>query len=114
MPALLSAYRDMAHALIDAKRAQVEALNDVGLSLDEYRWIRSEAYRALGIPLVDVDIAQDIRAYAKRRTARHRDGRRRLDRHRPRVEPQARREIPEAARGLHAAGDIRALKRAIS
>lgn len=58
MPALLSAYRDMARALIDAKRAQVEALNDVGLSLDEYRWIRSEAYRALGIPLVDMDVAQ--------------------------------------------------------
>jgi hypothetical protein len=58
MPALLSAYRDMAKALIDAKRAQIEALNDVGLGLDEYRWIRSEAYRALGVPLVDMDIAQ--------------------------------------------------------
>ena len=58
LPALLSAYRDMAHALVDAKRAQVEALNDVGLSLDEYRWIRGEAYRALGVPLVDMDIAQ--------------------------------------------------------
>src|SRR6185503_14765588 len=58
MPALLSAYRDMARALVDAKRAQVEALNDVGLSLDEYRWIRSEAYRALGVPFVDMDVAQ--------------------------------------------------------
>lgn len=57
-PALLSAYRDMARALIDAKRAQVEALNEVGLSIDEYRWIRSEAYRALGVPLVDMDVAQ--------------------------------------------------------
>jgi len=60
MPALLSAYRDMARALIDAKRAQVEALNDVGLSLDEYRWIRSEAYRALGVPFVDMDFAQIV------------------------------------------------------
>jgi hypothetical protein len=60
MPALLSAYRDLAHALIDAKRAQVEALNDTGLSLDEYRWIRNQAYRALGVPLVDMDIAQIV------------------------------------------------------
>ena len=41
LPALISAYKDMAHALVDAKRAQVEALNDLGLSLGEYRWIRT-------------------------------------------------------------------------
>jgi hypothetical protein len=58
LPALLSAYKDMAHALIDAKRAQVEALNDLGLSLGEYRWIRTETYRALGVPYVDMDFAQ--------------------------------------------------------
>jgi hypothetical protein len=60
LPALLSAYRDMARALIDAKRAQIEALNEVGLGLEEYRWIRSEAYRALGIPFVDMDFAQIV------------------------------------------------------
>src|SRR5258706_3856434 len=53
MPALLSAYRDMATAWLDAKRAQVDALNEVALSLNEYRWIRSEAYRALGVPFID-------------------------------------------------------------
>jgi len=58
MPALLSAYRDMATGWLNAKRAQVDALNEVGLSLEEYRWIRSEAYRALGVPLVDVDFAR--------------------------------------------------------
>ena len=58
MPALLSAYSDMAIGWLDAKRAQVEALNEVGLSLDEYRWIRSEAYRALGVPFVDLDFAR--------------------------------------------------------
>lgn len=58
LPALLSAYKDMAHALIDAKRAQIEALNDLGLSLGEYRWIRTESYRALGVPYVDMDFAQ--------------------------------------------------------
>jgi hypothetical protein len=58
LPALLSAYRDMATGWLNAKRAQVDALNEVGLSLDEYRWIRSEAYRALGVPFVDVDFAR--------------------------------------------------------
>ena len=58
MPGLLSAYRDMATGWLDAKRAQVDALNDVGLSLDEYRWIRSESYRALGVPFIDVDFAR--------------------------------------------------------
>jgi hypothetical protein len=56
-PALMSAYRDMAAGWLDAKRAQVEALNDVGLSLQEYRWIRSAAYGALDIPFIDVDFA---------------------------------------------------------
>jgi hypothetical protein len=58
MPALLSAYRDMAAGWLNAKRTQVDALNEAGLSLDEYRWIRSETYRALGVPLVDVDFAR--------------------------------------------------------
>ena len=58
LPALMSAYRDMAAGWIDAKRAQVDALNEVGLSLQEYRWIRSAAYGALDIPFVDVDFAR--------------------------------------------------------
>jgi hypothetical protein len=58
LPALLGAYKDMARALVDAKRAQVEALNELNLSLGEYRWIRSESYRALGIPFVDMDLGQ--------------------------------------------------------
>jgi hypothetical protein len=59
-PALLAAYRDLAATWLDAKRSQVEALNDAGLSLDEYRWIRHQAYRALGQPFVDLDIARIV------------------------------------------------------
>jgi hypothetical protein len=55
-PALLQAYGDLATTWIDAKRAQIEALNSAGLSLDEYRWIRDQAYTALGMPFVDLDI----------------------------------------------------------
>jgi hypothetical protein len=64
LPTLLGAYSDMAAAWLDAKRGQVDALNEVGLSLEEYRWIRDQAYGALGVPYVDLDIgkiADDIR-----------------------------------------------------
>jgi hypothetical protein len=58
LPALLSAYRDLAAMWLDAKRTQVDALNDSRLSLDEYRWIRSAAYQAIGAPFLDIDFAR--------------------------------------------------------
>jgi hypothetical protein len=65
LPELISAYRDLASAYVDAKRAQVEALNRAGVSLEEYRWTRSRAYAALGMPLMDVDVSgiiEDVKA----------------------------------------------------
>ena len=62
--ALMSAYGDLVQTWIDAKRAQVDALNAAELSLDEYQWIRNQAYRALGMAYVDFDIgklAEDIK-----------------------------------------------------
>jgi hypothetical protein len=59
-PALLAAYRDVAAAWMAAKRSQVDALNDAGLSLEEYRWIRDRAYRALGVPYMDFDIGKIV------------------------------------------------------
>ena len=73
-PAVLRAYSDMAAAWLDAKRGQVEALNAAGLSLDEYRWIREQAYRALGQPFVDLDIAKLVED-AKRGIAPESSGR---------------------------------------
>lgn len=57
-PMLLQAYSDLANTWLDAKRAQVEALNAQGLSLEEYRWIREQSYRALGLPFVDMDLSR--------------------------------------------------------
>jgi hypothetical protein len=57
-PALISAYRDLATGYVEAKRVQVDALNEAGLSLDEYRWVRRQAYTALGMPMMDMDVAQ--------------------------------------------------------
>ena len=60
VPELVSAYRDLASAYMDGKRAQVDALNRAGLSLGEYRWIRSQAYGALGMSLLEVDVSRII------------------------------------------------------
>ena len=59
-PELLAAYRDLATTWIDAKRSQIEALNTANLSLDEYKWIRDQAYRALGQAFVDLDIGKMV------------------------------------------------------
>jgi hypothetical protein len=58
LPSLISAYGDLAAMYVDAKRTQIAALNDTGLSLDEYRWIRSSVYQAIGAPYMDVDFAR--------------------------------------------------------
>ena len=56
----LSDYREYAATYLDAKRAQVDALNRVGISLDEYRWTRAQVYAALGVPLVDLDLTRIV------------------------------------------------------
>ena len=45
---MMGAYSDLTDLLIDAKQAQVDALNSQGFSLQEYNWVRGEVYRALG------------------------------------------------------------------
>ncbi len=59
-PALLGAYSDLAKAYLDAKRWQVEALNAQHLSLAEYRWIRKQAYAAIGLTVMNVDVGEII------------------------------------------------------
>lgn len=59
-PALMAAYRDLSAAWMAAKRSQVDALNQAGLSLEEYHWIRDQVYRALGVPYMDLDVARIV------------------------------------------------------
>jgi hypothetical protein len=47
---------DLAGIYVDGKRAQVDALNRAGMSLEEYRWTRSQVYAALGVPFMEIDI----------------------------------------------------------
>lgn len=45
---MAGAYRDMGDLILEGKRAQVEALNRHDFSLEEYIWVRNQAYRAIG------------------------------------------------------------------
>ncbi|HEX6106410.1 MAG TPA: hypothetical protein VFZ26_12565 [Gemmatimonadales bacterium] len=47
---------DLAGIFMDGKRAQVDALERAGMSLEEYRWTRAQAYGALGVPFMEIDI----------------------------------------------------------
>lgn len=65
IPRLIAAYRDLVGVWSEAKQAQVEALNAENFSVEEYRWVRRESYRALGVLLADVDIGkivEDVKA----------------------------------------------------
>jgi hypothetical protein len=66
--------KDLAQTFVAAKRAQVDALNDAGMSLDEYRWIRTQAYAALGIPLGEFDVSQVIDDIREGRQPRQPEG----------------------------------------
>ena len=50
---LFGAYNDLSGVLLTAKQAQVQALNAQGLSLAEYRWVRTQAYAASGLALAE-------------------------------------------------------------
>ncbi len=50
---VFAAYGDLSGIVLTAKQAQVEALNASGMSLEEYRWLRAQAYAAAGLALGD-------------------------------------------------------------
>lgn len=73
-PAVIGAYRDLAQTYVEAKRAQVAALNEAGLSLEEYHWIRAQAYAALGVHIGNFDMARMIEDVKEGREPRRPDG----------------------------------------
>jgi hypothetical protein len=58
--AVLGAYKDLARTYLDAKKAQVDALNASNFSLSEYHWVRQQAYAAIGMPVMDVDVSKIV------------------------------------------------------
>jgi len=59
---VLGAFRDLASFFVEGKRAQVEALNQVGFSLDEYTWVKERVFAAAGMVLTQIDVTELSRA----------------------------------------------------
>jgi hypothetical protein len=55
--------------MIEAKRAQVEALNQASFSLEEYHWVRQQVYAAVGIVAAGFDV-KDIKQLAEQAAGR--------------------------------------------
>ncbi len=47
-------FKDVASFIIEAKNAQVDALNRVGFSLDQYYWVRGQVYSAAGLTVTEI------------------------------------------------------------
>ncbi len=54
---IMEAWRDMVDLIVEAKRAQVAALNAQGISLEEYNWIRTQFLYTLGHGFAVFDIS---------------------------------------------------------
>jgi hypothetical protein len=53
---VLGAYRDVLGVVVEAKRAQVDGLNEAGFSVAEYAWVREQVYQAAGMNLLGLDL----------------------------------------------------------
>lgn len=53
---LVALVRDAAGLVLDAVGVQVQALNEAGFSIEEYRWVRDQVLWAAGHPLVGYDL----------------------------------------------------------
>jgi hypothetical protein len=60
LPEILRMYSGLAATWMDAKRQQIEALNEASFSLEEYRWVRDRAYTAIGVPFMEIDVSQIV------------------------------------------------------
>ncbi len=51
IPEMVAAVKDLSALILEAKQAQVEALNGQGFSVAEYEWTRARVYEAAGVPI---------------------------------------------------------------
>lgn len=58
---VMDSLKDLAGVLVEAKRAQVQALNDAGFSLAEYKWVRQQVYGAAGLVSSGFDISEMVK-----------------------------------------------------
>jgi hypothetical protein len=55
---VIESYSDLLGLILEAKRAQVAALNQHNFSLQEYTWVRREVFRAAALPLTQLDLSE--------------------------------------------------------
>lgn len=55
LPQVLSALTELSTIYLDARRAQVEAMNRDGFSRDEFSWVRVRVYQAAGLDVLRYD-----------------------------------------------------------
>lgn len=60
----LMALKDLGGIVVEAKQAQVDALNQAGFSVREYEWVRGQVYSAIGIAAAAFDV-KDIQRIAE-------------------------------------------------
>ncbi len=65
---VFSALGDLANVVVDARRLQVNALNQENFSSAEYTWVRSRVYQAAGVEMASVIDFQQIAEAARRGT----------------------------------------------
>ncbi len=61
---LAEGLKDLTAVVLQAKNAQVEALNRAGFSVKEYEWVRQRVYAAVGMTAVGLDV-QKVAAEAR-------------------------------------------------
>jgi hypothetical protein len=62
---MASGLKDLSAIVIQAKTAQVEALNRAAFSVKEYEWVRQQVYAAVGVAAVGLDmkkVAEEVQA----------------------------------------------------
>jgi hypothetical protein len=55
---LFGAYADLFKLVVEAKRVQVQQLNEYGFSLPEYQWVKEQVLFASGLPVAGFDLSQ--------------------------------------------------------
>jgi hypothetical protein len=71
VPQLIGVYQELAGLYVLGKQAQVDALNAKNLSIGEYRWIQQQAYIAIGMPVMNMDVSRFIDDVKEGRTPEH-------------------------------------------
>jgi hypothetical protein len=62
---VFNAYADLFKLIIEAKKVQVQQLNQYNFSLPEYQWVKEQVLFAAGLPVTGFDLSQIMNEGAK-------------------------------------------------